>query len=73
MRSFDFDGNEFHIIVEALKIESLYAILFKDRVKLSKYRVIVSSVFLWLILSSDQAWVEYGLLLFIFKLRYVKN
>ena len=73
MGSFDFDGNEVHKVKMVLKIELLDFVHLKERVELFEYRVIVSSMFLWLILSSYQAWIKDRLILRVFKLRYVKD
>ena len=73
MSGFDFNGNEVHKIKIVFKIELLDFVHLKERVELFEYRVIVSSMFLWLILSSYQAWIKDRLILRVFKLRYVKD
>ena len=62
MVSLNLDGNEIHVLLVTLQIEWLESIMNENQIESLENLIVVSAVFLWLILGSDEAGVEHRLL-----------
>jgi len=60
--SLNLDRNEVHVLLVALQIEWLESIMNENLIESLENLIVVSAMFLWLIVSSDETWVEHRLL-----------